>query len=309
MPPAPTASLHRSLHARTLPTRGQVILVLLLGVLWGLNWPTVKIALAEIGPWTLRASALSLASLALVAITLIRGGTLRIRRAYWWRIALPAVLAISAPNVLIAYAQLSAPTGRIAVVAFTMPVWAIIFARLVLGEPLDQRRLLGLAFGIAGLLALAWPLVLRGELSLGLLLALAAAFCWAAGTVLLKRFPSEAAPLAFATWQLLIGAACVMVGMLLFEGLRTIRALDRSTLIAFSYHAFLGQALATALWFEVVTKIPAGTAALGTLIVPAVGVASAMLLLGEKPALADYVGLALIMAAASTVLLPRGKLT
>jgi len=60
---------------------------------------------------------------------------------------------------------------------------------------------------------------------------------------------------------------------------------------------------------KVVTKIPAGTAALGMLIVPAVGVASAMLLLGEKPALADYVGLALIMAAASTVLLPRGKLT
>ena len=60
---------------------------------------------------------------------------------------------------------------------------------------------------------------------------------------------------------------------------------------------------------KVVTKIPAGTAAFGTLIVPAVGVASAMLLLGEKPALADYVGLALIMAAAGSVLLPRGKLT
>ena len=30
-----------------------------------------------------------------------------------------------------------------------------------------------------------------------------------------------------------------------------------------------------------------------------------MLLLGEKPALADYVGLALIMAAATTVLLPE----
>ena len=132
----PPHSIGRSMQDS--PTRGQVILVLLLGVLWGLNWPTVKIALAEIGPWTLRASALSLASLALVAITLIRGGTLRIRRAYWWRIALPAVLAISAPNVLIAYAQLSAPTGRIAVVAFTMPVWAIIFARLVLGEPLDK---------------------------------------------------------------------------------------------------------------------------------------------------------------------------
>ena len=286
------------------PTRGQVVLVLMLGVLWGLNWPNVKIALAEIGPWTLRASALSVASLALVAITLARGGTLRIRKAHWWRIALPAVLAISAPNILIAYAQLSAPTGRIAVVAFTMPVWAIMFARVVLGEPLDRRRLLGLTLGVAGLVALAWPLMLAGQLSLGLLLAFAAAFCWAAGTVLLKKFPSEATPLAFATWQLVIGAACVVVGMLLFEGLPTIRGLQRSTIIAFSYHALLGQALATALWFEVVTKVSAGTAALGTLIVPAVGVASAMLLLGERPTAADYVGLALIMAAASTVLLP-----
>src|SRR4051812_42859995 len=140
------------------PTRGQVILVLLLGVLWGLNWPTVKIALAEIGPWTLRASALSLAGLTLVALSLWRGRSLRVRPAHWWRVALPAVLGIAAPNVLIAHAQLSASTARIAVVAFTMPIWATLFARLVLGERLDSRRLIGLSFGIAGLTSLAWPL-------------------------------------------------------------------------------------------------------------------------------------------------------
>jgi hypothetical protein len=80
-----------------------------------------------------------------------------------------------------------------------------------------------------------------------------------------------------------------------------------ATLLAFSYHAVLGQALATVLWFEVVTKIPASTAALGTLTVPAVGVASAMLILGERPSIADHIGLALIMAAASTVLLPNRR--
>src|SRR5918993_2458750 len=141
------------------PTRAQVALVLLLGLLWGLNWPTVKIALAEIGPWTLRASALCIAALSLVAFTLARGRALSIRRAHWWRIAVPAVLTIAAPNVLIAHAQLLAPTGRIAVVVFTMPVWATILARLVLGERLDPRRVLGLALGIAGLIALGWPLV------------------------------------------------------------------------------------------------------------------------------------------------------
>ena len=288
------------------PTPGQIALVLLLGVLWGLNWPAVKIALGEIGPWTLRACALSVAASALIAFTLLRGGTLRIRPAHWWRIALPAVLAIAAPNVLIAHAQLSAPTGRIAVVAFTMPVWATILARFVLGERLDRGRLVGLWLGVAGLVALGWPLVRAGELSLGLLLAFLAAMCWAAGTVLLKRFPSEATPLAFAAWQLAIGAACAAAGMLVFEGLPARGALGPATLLAFSYHALLGQALATVLWFEVVTKIPASTAALGTLTVPAVGVASAILILGERPTVPDLVGLALIMAAAGAVLLPAG---
>ncbi|MDF2975243.1 MAG: eamA-like transporter family protein [Microvirga sp.] len=103
------------------PTRGQLALVLLLGLLWGLNWPAVKVA------------SLSIASLALLAFTLGRGGTMLLRRVQWWRIALPEALAIAAPNILIAHAQLSAPTGRIAAVAFTMPVWATIPARLILG--------------------------------------------------------------------------------------------------------------------------------------------------------------------------------
>src|SRR5215207_7258780 len=288
------------------PTRGQIALVLLLGLLWGLNWPAVKIALAAFGPWSLRAAALLIASLALLAFTLGRGGTMLLRMVQWWRIALPAILAIAAPNILIAHAQMSAPTGRIAVVAFTMPVWATILARLILGETLDKRRLLGLALGIAGLVALGWPLVVAGELSFGLLLAFLAALCWAAGTVLLKRFPSEATPLAFATWQLIIGAGCAIAGMLIFEGLPSVWSLSAPTLLAFAYHAVLGQALATVLWFEVVTKIPASIAALGTLTVPAVGVASAMLILGEQPTVADHFGLALIMAAACTVLLPSG---
>jgi drug/metabolite transporter (DMT)-like permease len=182
-----------------------------------------------------------------------------------------------------------------------------ILARLVLGEHLDARRLLGLGLGMAGLVALGWPLVLAGEVSLGLVLAFLAAMCWAAGTVLLKRFPSEASPLAFATWQLVIGAGCAAAGMLVFEGVPTTRSFNPATLLAFSYHAVLGQALATVLWFEVVTKIPASTAALGTLTVPAVGVASAMLILGERPSIADHIGLALIMAAASTVLLPNRR--
>jgi uncharacterized membrane protein len=119
-----------------------------------------------------------------------------------------------------------------------------------------------------------------------------------------SKAASECSPLAFATWQLVISAACIGIGMLIFEGVPELHFLRFSTLVAFGYHALLGQALASALWFEVLAKVPASVAALGTLTVPAVGVFTAMLFLGERPTFADLLGLALIVGAAATVLIP-----
>ena len=58
--------------------------------------------------------------------------------------------------------------------------------------------------------------------------------------------------------------------------------------------------------FDIVARLPAGVAALGTLLIPVVGVAGAMLLLGERPNASDLGGFALIIAAAALALLaPR----
>ena len=68
----------------------------------------------------------------------------------------------------------------------------------------------------------------------------------------------------------------------------------------------LATALAYLIWFDVVARLPAGVAALGTLLIPVVGVAGAMLLLGERPDASDLGGFALIIAAAGFALLaPR----
>jgi drug/metabolite transporter (DMT)-like permease len=287
---------------KSTPSHGQLLALVLLSVLWGLNWPAVKIALADVGPWTLRAAALFLAGLCLAGFALLRGHRLRVRQVHWWRVAAPSLVAIAAPNVLIANAQLHAPTGRIAVVVYTMPVWAAVLSYLLLGERLDRRRLTGLWLGLAGLLALGLPLWRSGEISIGLGLAFAAAFCWAAGTIMVKRYPADCSRLAFATWQLLIGSLCIGAGMVMVEGAPVVHQIGYRAWAAFAYHVLLGQALATAVWFEVLERIPASTATLGTLPVPAIGVFSAMLLLGERPTAADFTGLALIVAASAAVL-------
>lgn len=278
------------------------ILVPVLGTLWGLNWSAVRICLTEIAPWTLRFLAFALAAVFMFGALRLRGVSARVPRAHWWRVIAVGVFSIVAYNMLTAFAQLSATTARTAVLSYTMPVWTVILARLFLGEALDGRRILGLGLGLAGLAALGWPLLAAGELSWGLLFATLSGVGWAIGTTIIKRFPIDADTWAVAAWQLALAAVATAAGMLAFEGVPAIGRWSLPVLLAFAYQVVLAQAVATTLWFVILKRLPAGIAAIGLLMVPAIGVVGAATLLGEHPTAADWLGLALIVAASGAVL-------
>lgn len=279
-----------------------LLLVGALGLCWGLNWPAVKLALGEIPPWTLRAVAFWLAAAILFAVLRAMRVSLRVPRRHWLRLVVVGTLSIAAYNVFSAFAQLTATTSRAAVLSYTMPIWAVIFARIVLGEPFDRRRLIGLALGAAGLVALGWPLLMSGQLSIGLLYALLSGIVWAAGSVFLKRWPIAASAPVITAWQMGIAAVLMTVGMLLVEGVPAGLPSRPSTYLGLAYNVVIGQAVASTLWFTILGLMPAGTASIGSLLVPAVGVIGATVVLGEHPTLPDWLGLVLIVTAAATVI-------
>lgn len=287
-----------------MPARS-LMLVPLLGLLWGLNWPAVRIALTEIAPWTLRAGGMTFAGLVLVAVACVHGVPLFVPRKEWARLFVAGFLSIAAFNVLLAFAQLAAPTSRAAILTFTMPIWATLLARLVLGEAFDRRRVIGLVLGMAGLACLGLPLILGGAFSLGLAFALVASVSWALGTIVTKRWPVSAPALTVAAWQLPIGGVTAGIGMLVFEGLPIPKLLSPHVVAALGFHIVGAQALAYFLWFVVIARLPAGVASLGTLMVPAVGVLGSVLLLGERPTATDWIGLVLVIAASSTIMISR----
>lgn len=278
------------------------LLVAALGVCWGLNWPAVRLCLVEMPPWTLRAAGFA------AATVLIFGGLAAFRvspavpRRHWGRLLLVGLLATVAYNLLTAFAQLSASTTRSAVLSYTMPIWAVIFARIALGEPFDRRRLAGLGLGALGLVALGLPLARSGQLTIGLLYAVMSGVVWAAGSVALKRFPIDASALVITAWQLALGAAVSTLGMLALEGWPDSLPQLAITWTAFVYHVIFAQVVALWLWFTILERMPAGIAAIGSLLVPGVGVIGATLILGETPTAADWLGLALIVAASASVL-------
>jgi len=183
--------------------------VVLLGVCWGLNWIAVRVALDEVRPWTLRCIGMGLGALVLLAWAYARGHRVRVAAGRARRqLAVAGLLNVAAFGVFTAFAQLSGSTGRVTMVAYTMPIWSVLFARVVLGERLDRWRMGALAAAAAGLAVLIAPLVRAGAVA-GIGWALLAAIAWAAGTVYLKAARIQADPVAIALWQL-VAAACYL---------------------------------------------------------------------------------------------------
>jgi drug/metabolite transporter (DMT)-like permease len=287
------------------PTRaGQArILLVILSLAWGLHWPMMKIALGEVTPWTLRMLGYVLGALFMFALVRLRGDSAKVPFGpAWAHIVVSALLNMVGFGLLTAFAQANALTSRVVIVAYTMPIWASLMAWLIFRERLNLVTGLALVLCVIGLAVLIHPLMTLG-VPLGLVLALASALSWAAGTLYVKWARIGGNLIAITAWQLLVSFV-VVVGLLpMFEGGSHLRPLQWQTIAALAYHVVIGVALAQFLWFEIVKRLPAATASLGSLCVPVVGILSSMALLGDRPSIADGLGFTLIFAAAACVLL------
>ena len=121
---------------------------------WGFNWTALKTALAEVPPWTFRSLCLGLGSAVLFLALRAGGQRLVLPTGQWGRIWLLALLNITSWNMLVAFGVGLIPSGRAAILAYTMPVWAVPLSVLVLGEHISRRKLVGLALGRGGLVLL-----------------------------------------------------------------------------------------------------------------------------------------------------------
>lgn len=278
--------------------------VVLVALIWGVNWVSVRFALRDMSPWTFRTISFTCAALILMAAAKWRGFSLHVKKGPpRVHLLVAGTLNIGAYGLFTAFAQLHTTTSRTAICAYTMPVWATLLARPVLGERLDRWRGAALVIGAAGLVVLLWPQGTTG-LPLGTRLALASALSWAAGTVYLKWANVQASPIAITTWQLVAGSVVVAAGLLL-SGVSPRLELHWISAAGLAYTTLIGTALAYLLWFQSAVRLPAGTAGLGILLVPVVGVVTSILLLGDRPNSADLGGFALIFVAAVCALGPR----
>ncbi|MBI3443913.1 MAG: DMT family transporter [Magnetospirillum sp.] len=280
-----------------------VVLLALLVVIWGGNWPIMKIGLAHIQPLWFCAFRLGLGVVSM-GLILAPLGRLRLPpRGDWPVLVTLGLFNMALFMVLSNLALLVVPAGRSAILAYTTPLWVAPGAALFLGERLTPGRVAGLVLGLSGILVLFNPLGFDwndGPALMGNGMLLLAALVWAGAILHVRGHRWCSTPLDLAPWQMLIGTVPVALAAAALEGAP---APDGSFELIWTliYNGTL--ATAFAFWAAVTVNrlLPALTVSLSFLCVPAGGLVFSALLLDESLSLTNLAGLTLIAAGVGVV--------
>jgi drug/metabolite transporter (DMT)-like permease len=267
-------------------------------LIWAYSWIVMKQVLAYAGPFDFAALRYLLGAAVLFIVLVIARQPLR---------PPPPLLTIgigvfqtAAFQGLGQWALRTGGAGHVALLAYTMPFWAVLLAWLMLGDRPTRRDVIGLALAAVGLLCIIEPWRAMGSVA-STVLAIAAGICWAVGTVLTKRMFLRHKPsvLNLTAWQMLAGGIALGIVALLVPQ-RPI-AWTGALIAGLAYSVVIASSIAWWLWSIVLQRLPTTVASLSSLGVPIVSVLLAWVILHEKPSLMEWVGIAFIVAGLAAV--------
>lgn len=292
--------------------RRQLLALVALTLMWGINWPMMKYSLRELSPMYFRALTMSCGALFLYSWYRARGLRMLPQGTEW-----KTVVSIGIPNMLGWHAMSilgvkELASGRAAILGFTMPVWTVLIGVLFLGEGLTRR----VAFAALAVLATI-ALLTSGEFTalsgrpLGIVWMEIAAVCWAIGTLMVRRAHLTLPVETLTIWMMILTAACLWLIALVSEPWPSWQ-FSTAMWASLAYGAFINYGFAQTLWSGLARHLPPATSAMSIMAIPLIGTLSATLIVGEWPHWQDYVAIAFVMAAIAAVLLPprtRGTTT
>lgn len=282
-----------------------VPLFIALVLAWGMFWPMMKLALAELPIFSFRFITSAIACAAMFVIAILSGHGLRVPRDQW-----PALLVAGTFNIgiwfyLSAVGVTELPAGRASLLAYTMPLWSFLISIPMLGERVTTGRIFGVFMGICAVGVLMYDdLTNLGRAPLGVAIMTLAAVCFAFGGVWQKYVQWRIPLLTMAAWQLAIGM--VPMAIMGIPEMADLPEMSTDLILILLYCALIGQVFGSAAYFFLVNLLPIKTVSLSLLLTPLVGLSSSALILGEKIGWTEGIAAGLIVTAILTVI-PRGE--
>lgn len=270
-------------------------LLILLSTLWGGSFFFAKVALAELGPFTVVFFRVGLAALSLNVVASAVGQSLWRAGTPWRQLVVMGALNNALPFSLIFWGQTTITSGLASILNATTPLFTVLVAHaLTRDERMTVRKLFGVLAGLAGVAILIGP-DLGGSIW-GQIACLAAALSYAFAGVYGRRFQAMGvAPMQAAAGQV-TASAMLILPIMLFVDRPWELASPPSGIVwaALAGLALLSTALAYVLYFRILAAAGATNLLLVTFLIPVTAILLGAAFLGEHLELRQFAGMALI---------------
>lgn len=273
-----------------------LIALVVLSFVWGITWVLSKQALAYAPPFAFAAERCVGGALALIVVMRLTGRRLTLT-APKQTLAI-SLVQVSGFMIFQTCALVIGGPGKTSVLIFTMPIWTLILARIVLGEKLRGLQWIAAVSTLTGLLFIIAPWNVQGNL-VGDFLGVGAAMCWAGGTILVKRFRANHRVdlINLTTWQMLIGSIPLIFLALILPEHPT--QWTPHYIVLLFIISLISTSLGWWLWIYILDSLPAWEASLSVLGTPVIAIVSSTLMLGEQFKMSEVMGMLLIGAGLS----------
>lgn len=274
-------------------------------LLWGLSWPAARVVAQAMPPLAASAWRFSLAVILLLAWLRWRlGGWPRLSRRQWLGLVVAGAVGVFAYSAFFMLALQRVEASRAAVVVTVNPVFTTLLAAWWFKERFNARVGIGLALAVVGAATVLthgapWK-VLAGDMGTGEWLLLGCIATWSGYSLMGKRLMAGIDSLTATTVTAAVGCVLLWVAAIAVEGspqvLGSLNGLLVAAWFSLIFLAVGATVLAYAWFYRGIEVLGAGVASSYISLVPVFGVASSVLLLGERLDASLLVGGALAIA-------------
>ena len=284
-----------------------LLLVLIVTVSWGLNYPVMKYVVNSYPPSAFRAFTFIVGFVSIGIYAYFKGISLSVISKERWPVFKLSMFNMVGWHLPMIYGVSMLNSGRAAIIGYTMPIWALLASALLYKEKINARSIVSIVLAMAAAVILALgSLEQWGNHPMGVGVMVVAAITWGIGNAMIKHTVLALHGVALTFWALFIAFVFFVFFTIAFE---TDQWAWPNFLqwLAILYGGVITFAVSYVAWFHVARKLSAVSSGLSIMLVPVFGVTGGALVLGESISVADISALFLILIAMAVVLTPNFK--
>ena len=247
-----------------------IILLIILVLVWSSVWSLFRIVMEAFPPLSFRVIIGIPAFVLLLTLGYKKVRTIKIPRNNIKSLLLISFFNVTLWQILMLYGITMLGGGRAAVLTYTMPVWATIFAAIFGYEKINLSMVISLILGMIGIFFLSTEINIFENL-FGFLITLSAGLSWAIGTMIVKYGGIKSDGLIVAGWQQIIGIIPIIPFALYFD-LNNFGEIELKHILIIFYGIFFSSAYTYWAYFTVLQKFSVNITSISVMAVPVLAV-------------------------------------